>query len=198
MLVAKLHAHEPVNTRRARSQAGAFERKHTGQIDSETTTTNWYLWMGRIAPLISSITARIQIGSEKVGETKGRVRRDSPGEPNFSSNSLTMLRTALRRVSLRSLPLAASSGSASRALSVSARVLSGGGETIVVGKGSSGGEVPTNQTQATGIERMQVIGEMEGNAFIDMDPLVITRMGTLKAPLLVKSYGVRPNLPITF
>jgi cytochrome c oxidase subunit 5b len=78
-----------------------------------------------------------------------------------------------------------------RAFSVTARARSGGAEPIVVGKGSDTGKVPTSAEQATGNDRLQVLGEMEGYDFFDMEPLYIDRMGTLKEPILVKTFGVR-------
>jgi len=105
-----------------------------------------------------------------------------------------MLSLAVRRASLRTLASSSRRAAAvSRAgLSTSARVQSdhGPSEPIVVGKGSGPAEIPTNRTQATGYERLQLLGEMEGYDFFDMDPLYIDRLGTPKDPIIVKSYGV--------
>lgn len=105
-----------------------------------------------------------------------------------------MLRQLTRAAPLRAALRAARP--AARSLSVTARALSddhGPKEPIIVGKGAPAGAIPTNQEQATGLERLQVLGEMEGYDFFDMDPLYINRLGTKKDPIMVKSYGVRPR-----
>lgn len=105
-----------------------------------------------------------------------------------------MLRQLTRAAPLRAALCAARP--AARSLSVTARALSddhGPKEPIIVGKGAPAGAIPTNQEQATGLERLQVLGEMEGYDFFDMDPLYINRLGTKKDPIMVKSYGVRPR-----
>ncbi|KAH7101992.1 COX5B-domain-containing protein [Auriculariales sp. MPI-PUGE-AT-0066] len=107
-----------------------------------------------------------------------------------------MFRIAVRRSTLRALAKSSSSSPrvASRALSVTARAASDHSDPIVVGKGSSAGEVPSNATQATGHERLQLLGEMEGYDFFETEPLWIDRMGTPKDPIIVKSMGYPERL----
>ncbi|EJD39079.1 COX5B-domain-containing protein [Auricularia subglabra TFB-10046 SS5] len=106
-----------------------------------------------------------------------------------------MLRLATRAAPVRALLASRPRMQVARALSVTARAASDhAAEPIVVGKGAPAGEVPTSQQQATGLERLQLVGEMEGQEFFDMDPLYIDRIGTLKDPILVKSYGYRERL----
>jgi len=98
-----------------------------------------------------------------------------------------MLRTLTRSAPLRALLRPAV---AHRSLSSTARVLSSDhAEPILVGKGAPTGAVPSSIDQATGLERLQLVGEMEGTDVFDMEPLRLSRIGTMKDPIMVKSYG---------
>ena len=59
------------------------------------------------------------------------------------------------------------------------------------GKGSNTeAKIPSDAEQATGIERLQLLGEMEGVDVFDDSPLYLTRLGTLADPIMVKTFGV--------
>lgn len=49
-------------------------------------------------------------------------------------------------------------------------------------------EVPTDEEQATGLERYQLLGRMEGVDVFDMKPLDSSRLGTLADPIKVPSF----------
>jgi len=50
--------------------------------------------------------------------------------------------------------------------------------------------VPTDVEQATGLERLQMLGDIEGIKVFDDTPLDASRLGTKANPLLVPSYDV--------
>jgi len=78
-----------------------------------------------------------------------------------------------------------------RALSSSVRVLSGGPpQPQLYGEGAKPGSVPTDVEQATGLERLQLLGEIEGIKVFDDSPLDSSRLGTKANPVLVPSYDV--------
>ncbi|KAI0777114.1 COX5B-domain-containing protein [Irpex lacteus] len=54
--------------------------------------------------------------------------------------------------------------------------------------GSKPGEVPTDLTHATGLERLQVLGEAEGVKVFDFEPLDASRVGTTENPIKVFSF----------
>ena len=58
----------------------------------------------------------------------------------------------------------------------------------LLGDGAPRGTVPTDENQSTGLERLQLLGHMEGIDVFDMQPLEVPRLGTVKEPILVKSY----------
>ncbi|PWN25248.1 cytochrome c oxidase polypeptide IV [Jaminaea rosea] len=74
-----------------------------------------------------------------------------------------------------------------RAFSSSVRLLEGHGPPIIQGEGSKSGEVPSNLSQATGSERFELLGRMQGVDVWGMQPLDATRVGTIKDPILVES-----------
>jgi len=49
--------------------------------------------------------------------------------------------------------------------------------------------VPTDLEQATGLERLEILGKMEGVDIFDMKPLDSSRLGTFKDPIVVRSAG---------
>ncbi|KAK4981209.1 Cytochrome c oxidase subunit 4 [Elasticomyces elasticus] len=55
--------------------------------------------------------------------------------------------------------------------------------------GGTPGTIPTDLEQATGIERLEIMGKMQGIDVFDMMPLDTSRKGTMNEPLKVKSFG---------
>ncbi|KAK4039399.1 cytochrome c oxidase subunit VB-domain-containing protein [Parachaetomium inaequale] len=62
-------------------------------------------------------------------------------------------------------------------------------EEDLVGPGALPGTVPTDVEQATGLERLEILGKMEGVDVFDMRPLDASRRGTLEDPIMVRSAG---------
>lgn len=65
--------------------------------------------------------------------------------------------------------------------------MAGGGPPIIQGEGSAPGEVPTDESQSTGLERFELLGKLQGVDVFDMKPLESSRLGTKKDPILVQS-----------
>uniref|UniRef100_A0A0B7JVW2 Cytochrome c oxidase subunit 4, mitochondrial n=1 Tax=Bionectria ochroleuca TaxID=29856 RepID=A0A0B7JVW2_BIOOC len=63
------------------------------------------------------------------------------------------------------------------------------GEDDLYGPGAQPGTVPTDLEQATGLERLEILGKMEGVDVFDMTPLDASRLGTLQDPITVRSAG---------
>jgi cytochrome c oxidase subunit 5b len=63
------------------------------------------------------------------------------------------------------------------------------GETDLFGPGAAPGTVPTDLEQATGLERLEILGKMEGVDIFDMKPLDASRLGTMEDPIIVRSAG---------
>ncbi|KAK3944395.1 putative cytochrome c oxidase [Diplogelasinospora grovesii] len=59
----------------------------------------------------------------------------------------------------------------------------------LVGPGAAPGTVPTDLEQATGLERLEILGKMESVDIFDMRPLDASRLGTMENPVLVRSAG---------
>ena len=55
------------------------------------------------------------------------------------------------------------------------------------GEGAKAGEIPTDVNQSTGLERLQVLGAIEGVEVFDFKPLDSSRIGTLADPIKVFS-----------
>ncbi|RFU23943.1 hypothetical protein B7463_g12394, partial [Scytalidium lignicola] len=55
--------------------------------------------------------------------------------------------------------------------------------------GAPVGTVPTDLDQATGLERLEILGKMQGVDVFDMKPLDASRRGTLQDPIMVRSFG---------
>ncbi|KAK1072680.1 Cytochrome c oxidase subunit 4 [Friedmanniomyces endolithicus] len=55
--------------------------------------------------------------------------------------------------------------------------------------GGKPGTVPSDLEQATGLERLEILGKMQGVDIFDMRPLDASRRGTLTDPIIVKSFG---------
>ncbi|KAK3186040.1 Cytochrome c oxidase subunit 4 [Lecanicillium sp. MT-2017a] len=63
------------------------------------------------------------------------------------------------------------------------------GEDDLLGPGAKAGSVPTDLEQATGLERLEILGKMEGVDIFDMRPLDASRKGTMDSPISVRSAG---------
>ncbi|KAH7121126.1 cytochrome c oxidase polypeptide IV mitochondrial precursor [Dendryphion nanum] len=57
------------------------------------------------------------------------------------------------------------------------------------GPGAKPGTVPTDLEQATGLERLEILGKIQGVDIFDMRPLDASRVGTLEDPIVVNSAG---------
>ena len=78
------------------------------------------------------------------------------------------------------------STSSVRAFSTTVRTQSGGPPAPqLYGTGGKAGGVPTDIEQATGLERLQLLGDMEGINVFDDSPLDSSRLGTKANPVLV-------------
>ncbi|TKA25418.1 Cytochrome c oxidase subunit 4, mitochondrial [Salinomyces thailandicus] len=55
--------------------------------------------------------------------------------------------------------------------------------------GAAPGTIPTDLEQATGLERLEILGKMQGVDVFDMRPLDASRVGTLEDPIVVRSFG---------
>ncbi|OCH86070.1 COX5B-domain-containing protein [Obba rivulosa] len=62
---------------------------------------------------------------------------------------------------------------------------------LLIPPGAKPGEVPTDDVHATGLERLQVLGEKEGVEVFDLKPLDSSRIGTLADP--IKVYSLAPE-----
>ncbi|TAQ83127.1 hypothetical protein B7494_g8549 [Chlorociboria aeruginascens] len=62
-------------------------------------------------------------------------------------------------------------------------------EDDLIPPGGRAGTVPTDLEQATGLERLEILGKMQGVDVFDMKPLDASRKGTLDNPIVVKSFG---------
>jgi cytochrome c oxidase subunit 5b len=104
-----------------------------------------------------------------------------------------MLHIALR--SARASVLTARAGMArpsslSRSLSISAVRRSDDHHAAapsIYGVGAKPGEIPTDESQSTGLDRVQVLGLLEGVDVFDLEPLDSSRIGTLADPIKVFS-----------
>ncbi|KAL5347851.1 Cytochrome c oxidase subunit 4 [Pseudogymnoascus australis] len=56
-------------------------------------------------------------------------------------------------------------------------------------QGAQPGTIATDLEQATGLERVEILGKMEGIDVFDMRPLDSSRTGTPADPIMVKSFG---------
>ncbi|KAF2151672.1 COX5B-domain-containing protein [Myriangium duriaei CBS 260.36] len=70
-------------------------------------------------------------------------------------------------------------------------------ENDLMPQGAAPGTVPTDIEQATGLERLEILGKMQGVDIFDMRPLDASRKGTLDNPILVKSFGDEQYLGCT-
>jgi Cytochrome c oxidase subunit Vb len=75
-----------------------------------------------------------------------------------------------------------------RAFSATQRANSGPPPPQLFGAGGKPGEVPTDIEQATGLERLQLLGDLEGINVFDQEALDASRVGTKSDPIKVLSY----------
>ncbi|TLD28362.1 hypothetical protein PspLS_03109 [Pyricularia sp. CBS 133598] len=59
----------------------------------------------------------------------------------------------------------------------------------LVGPGAKAGTVPTDLEQSTGLERLEILGKMEGIDIFNMKPLDAPYKGTIEKPVMVRSAG---------
>ena len=57
----------------------------------------------------------------------------------------------------------------------------------IYGVGAKPGEIPTDESQSTGLDRVQVLGLLEGVDVFDLEPLDSSRIDTLADPVKVFS-----------
>ncbi|KAJ1337422.1 cytochrome c oxidase subunit 5b [Microdochium nivale] len=62
-------------------------------------------------------------------------------------------------------------------------------EDDLLGPGAPVGEVPTDVDQSTGLERLEILGKMDGVDIFDMRPLDASRKGTVENPITIRSAG---------
>ncbi|KAI1925286.1 Cytochrome c oxidase subunit 4 [Ophidiomyces ophidiicola] len=62
-------------------------------------------------------------------------------------------------------------------------------ESDLLPPGGAPGTVPTDLEQSTGLERLELLGKMEGRDIFNSKPLDASRLGTLDNPIMVKSGG---------
>lgn len=62
------------------------------------------------------------------------------------------------------------------------------GPPVIQGEGAKDGEMPTDEQQATGLERFELLGKLQGVDVFDMEPLQMTHLGTTENPIKVKSF----------
>ncbi|KAI4210308.1 MAG: hypothetical protein LQ351_006832 [Letrouitia transgressa] len=55
--------------------------------------------------------------------------------------------------------------------------------------GALPGTIPTDLEQSTGLERLEILGKMQGIDVFDMRPLDASRKGTLEDPIMVNSFS---------
>jgi cytochrome c oxidase subunit 5b len=99
-------------------------------------------------------------------------------------NAVRAARPAANAVRLSLKPCSSSL----RAFSTTVRAQSGPAPPQLFGPGAKPGTVPTDIEQATGLERLQLLGDLEGINVFDDSPLDSSRIGTKANPVLVPSF----------
>ncbi|KAG8699278.1 Cytochrome c oxidase subunit 4 [Ceratobasidium sp. 395] len=84
-----------------------------------------------------------------------------------------------------------------RTLHTTTRVFAGHAPPSLLGEGAKPGEVPTDENQSTGLERLEILGKLEGIDVFDMNPLEMTRMGTLSDPIKIYSLASERHVGCT-
>ncbi|KAK2772908.1 Cytochrome c oxidase subunit 4 [Onygenales sp. PD_12] len=62
-------------------------------------------------------------------------------------------------------------------------------QSDLLAPGAKPGTIPTDFEQSTGLERLELLGKMQGIDIFDMRPLDASRKGTIENPIMVKSGG---------
>jgi cytochrome c oxidase subunit 5b len=57
----------------------------------------------------------------------------------------------------------------------------------LIPQGAKSGTVPTDIEQATGLERLELLGKLIGKEVFDLKPLSVDRIGTMDNPIVVDS-----------
>ena len=136
----------------------------------------------------------LDLMSEMPGQPEAAVISHGPVNLPRSPSSLSSLTTKmLSRAAARALPRASTLSartSAVRTISTTARACSDGHPVVpkIYGPGSKPGEMPSLLDQATGLERLQLLGDIEGFEAFDRSPLDASRIGTKKEPIVVLSH----------
>lgn len=63
-----------------------------------------------------------------------------------------------------------------------------GPDGSLIGPGAQPGTIPSDLDQATGLERFELLGKMEGVDVFDMEKPIFEGQGTMKDPYLVPTY----------
>ncbi|OBA23144.1 COX5B-domain-containing protein [Metschnikowia bicuspidata var. bicuspidata NRRL YB-4993] len=63
-----------------------------------------------------------------------------------------------------------------------------GPDSSLIGAGATPGTIPTDIDQATGLERFEILGKMEGVDVFDMENPIFEGKGTMKDPYMVPTY----------
>lgn len=63
-----------------------------------------------------------------------------------------------------------------------------GPDSSLIGPGATPGTIPSDIDQATGLERFELLGKMEGVDVFDMENPIFEGEGTMKDPFLVPTY----------
>jgi len=98
---------------------------------------------------------------------------------------------AVRPVVVAAAAKSSARTTALRSFASSSRRLSGDhhGPPQLYGPGSKNAEaIPSDAEQATGLERFQLLGRMEGVDVFDLKPLDASRLGTAAEPIKVQSF----------
>ena len=104
-----------------------------------------------------------------------------------------MLRAALRPAAVAARSIRPASSNVARALSTTTARRSGAPAPQIFGEGAKPGEVPTDLNQSTGLERLQLLGEVEGVDVFDYKALDSSRIGTKADPVKVFSWVRQPD-----
>lgn len=116
-----------------------------------------------------------------------------------------MLR-AFTRITPRALPRTSAFSRSNRAFSTTPLARSddhhGPPAPQLYGPGAkSEDKIPTDEEQATGIERYQLLGKMEGVDVFELGPLEAGRLGTMKDPIkvptMVRTFPILPFSMLT-
>lgn len=63
-----------------------------------------------------------------------------------------------------------------------------GKDSSLIGAGATPGTIPTDIDQATGLERLEVLGKMEGVDVFDIEHPIVEGSGTMQDPFMVPTY----------